>query len=79
MSRVFWRDMLLAGTLVNVVATFAALIIASQGGSGLASAIIHFAPIPLNLWLLVSVWRARGGGPITSAIALIWFVTMTLV
>ena len=33
-QRLFWRDMLAVGTVVNVVATFAALMMASQGVPG---------------------------------------------
>ena len=46
MRTVFWRDMLGVGTAINVLATFVALMVASQGASSWVAATIHFAPLP---------------------------------
>lgn len=79
LSRVLWIDMLLIGTLINLLATFAALIIASQVGAGPLAAVVNFAPLPLNVCLLVVVLRARERTPAALAIAVGWFVTMSIV
>lgn len=78
LARVLWIDMLLIGTLVNLLATFGALIVASQAGSGALAAFVHFAPLPLNIWLLVVVLRARARTPVALAVAIVWFVAMTI-
>jgi hypothetical protein len=46
MRIVLWRDMLAVGTAVNILATFVALIAASQGFPAWAAAAIHFSPLP---------------------------------
>ncbi len=71
--------MLLIGTLVNLLATFAALIVASQGAPDPVAAIVHFAPLPLNLWLLMVVLRATPRMPLARIVGVAWFVVMTVV
>ncbi len=53
----FWRDMLAVGTLVNVVATFVALLLVSQGAPGWVAVLVHFAPMPYNALLFGALWR----------------------
>lgn len=81
LGRAFWDHMLLRGTLVNILASIAALILLSAGAADPVVAIVHFAPVPWNLVLLVAVWRAaaRYGGPPDRAngarlAAAVWFV-----
>ena len=76
---VFWRDMLGVGTAVNVLATFAALIAASQGAPSALAVAIHLAPMPWNLFLLVAVGRVRPASRLASGVALAWVVLMTVV
>ena len=76
LSHVLWRDMLLLGSLVNLLMTFIALIIASQIGAGVAAAVVHFAALPLNVWLWIVVARSTARTPIVMALASIWFVVM---
>ncbi|MBL8350424.1 MAG: hypothetical protein JNL87_08900 [Burkholderiaceae bacterium] len=75
----FWRDMLGVGTLVNLVATFAALMAAAQGAPVALAAALHFAPMPYNLFLFAALWRLRGRAPVLPMLALVWLVTMTVV
>ncbi|MSO81237.1 MAG: hypothetical protein EXQ97_06400 [Alphaproteobacteria bacterium] len=81
LGRAFWDHMLLRGTLINIVASIAALILLSADASNLVIAIFHFATVPWNFVLFVAVWRAavRYEGPPQRAnaarlAAAAWFV-----
>jgi len=76
LGRLFWRDMLLGATLLNVAATLAALgALAVKAPSWLALA-LHFAPVPYNAFIVAAVWRTRAGAPLTLAASVAWFVVM---
>jgi hypothetical protein len=71
-----WRDMVWIGTLVNLGATFLALVALAQGAhSGLAAA-LHFAPLPYNIFLLAAVLRLPAGNTFATTIAVVWFIVM---
>ena len=58
LATLFWRDMVVIGTAVNLVTTLAAvLLLALEAPTPLAVA-VHFAPLPWNIFLFASVWRA---------------------
>lgn len=79
MRIVFWRDMLGVGTAVNVLATFIALMVASQGASSWAAATIHFAPLAYNIFLFAAVGRASPRSRIAVIASLAWLAVMTVV
>ena len=54
----------------------AALAIIATGGDVLWAMLVHFAPLPLNLFLLSAVFRAPGAGHRAKAIAVAWFLAM---
>ena len=67
-QRLFWRDMLAVGTVLNLAASFGAVAVA-----------LHFAPMPYNLFLCLALWRlAQRPAPVAAA-ALAWLVVMTVV
>ncbi len=74
-----WRDMVCVGTAVNLLATFAALMAASQGASTWIAAFIHFAPLPYNLFLFAAVDRTKPRSTMAIALALCWLVVVTIV
>ncbi|MDM7943472.1 MAG: hypothetical protein QUV35_12675 [Hydrogenophaga sp.] len=74
----FWRDMLLVGSLINVLLTGVALALVAAGGSVALAAAVHFSPLPFNLFLVASVWRLPAGGALRWA-SLVWLVAVTLV
>ncbi|MGE0255595.1 MAG: hypothetical protein AB7N54_10090 [Alphaproteobacteria bacterium] len=81
LARAFWDHMLLRGTLLNLTATVAALILLASGVPTAVVAAVNFAPVPWNFVLLVAVWRAaaRHDGPAerrsaARLAAAIWFV-----
>lgn len=75
-ERLFWRDLILVGTGVNIAATLASLgLLAAKAPLGAALA-VHFAPLPYNLFLAFAVWRTaeRRG----SRAAFAWQMAATL-
>jgi hypothetical protein len=57
-DRVFWVDMWLAGTGINLVTTFLSLVVLGLKFPLWASLAVFFAPVPWNVFLTVAVWRA---------------------
>ncbi|MGE0315005.1 MAG: hypothetical protein AB7P21_25600 [Lautropia sp.] len=78
-ARVLWVDMLLIGSLVNLLASFAALIAVSQRVADPLAVLLHLAPLPLNVWLLLVVFRARPRTAFARAVAVGWFAVMVVV
>jgi len=75
----FWRDMLAIGSLINLTATSLALaVIINELHAGFAVA-LHLAPLPFNIFLLAALNRAPDRNTLHMAIAVAWFVVMTLV
>jgi hypothetical protein len=75
----FWRDMLGFGTLLNLTASFGALMLAALGAPGAAVVALHFAPVPYNVFLFAALWRlARRPAPVV-LVAAAWLVVMTVV
>jgi hypothetical protein len=74
-----WRDMLGVGTAVNLAATLLALIAAIQHAPTLVVALVHFAPVPYNLFLFTALWRTPQRPPVAATIALGWLIVVTLV
>lgn len=79
MRTVLWRDMLAVGTLANLLATLFALVAASQGVPLWAVAVIHFSPLPYNLFLFVAVGRASPRSPFAFILSVAWLAAMTIV
>ncbi|MGI8705098.1 MAG: hypothetical protein ACR2JJ_04795 [Sphingomicrobium sp.] len=84
LPRVFGRDMLLIGTVVNLVAGGIALVAFSMGLSLWAWLVIHLSPVPYNALLCVSVWRSAARqechwSELARVGAVIWFAVMLVV
>lgn len=77
--RLFWRDMLLVGSLVNLVFTFVALMAAAQGAGAGMAALLHFAPLPYNLFLFAALQRSPQRSQVQFGIGLVWLGLMTLI
>ncbi len=79
LPRLFWRDMLGVGTLINVLASFLALMVAAQGATSSAAVALHFAPAPWNVFLAWCVMRHPGAGSTRRFLALAWAGLMMIV
>jgi hypothetical protein len=79
LSRVFWIDMLLVGTLVNLVSLIAAIVLFAGDapvGWGVA---VFLAHIPYSLLLFTAVWRSAAReksqwSSVAQAAALAWLI-----
>ena len=70
----FWRDMVLVGGVVNLLTSFAALMLVARGTPTGWAVAVHFSPLPYNLFLFAALWRQPQRGPVLSALALVWLV-----
>lgn len=75
-SRLLWRDMLGVGTLINLAATFLALVAAIQHAQTAFVALLHFAPVPYNLFLFTALLRAPQRPGFAVAIGAAWLVAV---
>jgi hypothetical protein len=78
-SALLWRDMLGIGTLVNLAATFLAVIAAIQDAPIGLVAFLHFAPLPYNFFLLAALWRLPRRPQFAVAIGAVWFLLILVV
>ena len=78
-QRLFWRDMLAVGTVLNHAASFGALALLALGAPGAVAVALHFAPVPYNLFLFLALWRlTRRPTPVVAA-ALAWLAVVTVI
>lgn len=77
-ARLFWRDIVLVGSVVNLVATFLALMLAAQGVATAIAVAVHFSPLPYNLFLCGALWRHPGRTTAQSGAAGLWLALATL-
>src|SRR5262245_37664988 len=79
LERLFWRDLIVVGTAINVAATLASLGLLAAKAPLAAALGVHFAPLPYNLFLAFAVWRTaeRRGGASAFAYqmaAIVWLI-----
>ncbi|HEV2900293.1 MAG TPA: hypothetical protein VGX71_21145 [Pseudaminobacter sp.] len=84
LDRLFWRDMVLFGSLLNVLATAAAILMLGLKAPLVVVLAVHFFPVPYNLFLFAAVWRtADAAGNARAAFfrsaALLWLVAATVI
>ncbi|HEY7647062.1 MAG TPA: hypothetical protein VH858_18615 [Hyphomicrobiales bacterium] len=81
---VFWRDMICVGTALNVLSTMVALLLLAAEAGTPTVLTVHFAPVPWNLFLFLSVWRSASntGGQqasLAKAMAAVWVLLVTTI
>lgn len=79
MRQLFWWDLLLVGSLINVAASVVGLALLAGGAPGWLALVVHFAPVPYNLFLLLAVGRSPQRSTLIELMAGLWFVAMLLV
>jgi hypothetical protein len=84
LARLLVTDMLAIGTIVNIVATMLAGLAFVAGLPVWAGVVLHLAPLPYNLLLLVSVWQKaqRSASPLAwgaQLVAALWFLAVLVV
>lgn len=79
LKTVFVNDMLITGTMINVLATVIALIVLIRTDNGVLAVALHALPLPYNAFLVLAVWRASGHDSLALILAAVWFILMTLI
>jgi uncharacterized membrane protein len=84
LARVFWFDMLAVGTLLNVAAAVAMLILFAADAPAAIALAVFLAPIPFNLLLFAGVWRSAARekadwGWFAKGVATAWLVAVFFV
>ncbi|MGB4359178.1 MAG: hypothetical protein WBJ19_02050 [Rhodoferax sp.] len=78
LSQLYWRDMMIVGSLINLFTGFTALMIAAQGGDLRVAAMVHFATLPYNVFLVLALWRTPGRSRFMAWTSLVWLGTVTI-
>jgi len=76
--KLYWRDMLIVGSVINLFTGFIALMIAAQGGELWVAATVHFATLPYNVFLVLAVWRTPGRSTVMAWTSLVWLGAVTV-
>jgi hypothetical protein len=84
LETVFWRDMIVIGTAINIAAAVAVVALLIYGAGTPTALAVHFAPAPWNFFLFLAVYRsadnAAGANVLAAkAGAALWLVLMVLV
>jgi hypothetical protein len=85
LARVVWEYAIGWATILNLIATGAALIVFIKDGPVWLGLLLHFGAVPLNAFLVVSIWRAaarESASPLANFArvgSLIWFVVMIVI
>lgn len=84
LGRLFWQDILIYGTTINIVAALFASFLFVQDAPTAVAAIIYFAPLPYNIFLFAALWKSAAAAAEPSASAariagLLWVVVMTII
>jgi len=79
LSVLLWRDMLGVGTLVNVFASFIAMVLIAQDVHAGYALAVHLAPMPYNLFLFSALQRYPQRDGLSSGIGAAWFVAMLII
>lgn len=56
-TTLFWRDLLLLGTLLQATATLTALVLLSKGAPTPNVLAVHLLPMPYALFVVAALWR----------------------
>ncbi|MBA8905611.1 hypothetical protein [Aminobacter ciceronei] len=83
LGQLFWWDMVVVGSIINVATTIVALLILAAKMSALLAVVVHLIPLPYNLFLYGSVLRTAdmAGTPNANAVKLsatLWIILASL-
>lgn len=77
--RLFWRDLLLVGTGLNLLMTGTALALLSQGAPIQWVLLAHLLPLPYNLFIVSSIWSVPQRPLAVLGVSLCWLVLFVVV
>lgn len=79
LATLYWHDMVLVGSVINLMTGFAALMLAAQGVNLVVAAVVHFALLPYNAFLVAALWRTPQCSRAMAWTSVLWLVVMTMV
>ncbi|MER9231308.1 hypothetical protein NKI56_04230 [Mesorhizobium sp. M0622] len=84
LDRLFWRDLVVVGTAINIASSVAALILLGLKLPLALVLAVHFAPVPYNIFLTFAVWRTAGSSAGAKASlmtlgATLWLIVVVVV
>jgi hypothetical protein len=77
--RLFWRDLLIVGTSLNVLMTGLALALLSQDVAIQWVLLAHLLPLPYNLLIVSAIWSAPRRPALVLGASLCWLVLFVAV
>ena len=75
----FWRDLLIVGTSLNLLMTGLALALLSQDVAIQWVLLAHLLPLPYNLFIVSSIWSAPQRPLAVLGVSLCWLVLFVVV
>lgn len=84
LDRLFWIDMVLVATLLNIAAAFASVLLFGFKLPAWLAVAVYLSPLPYNVFLALAVWRTaeRAAPPSATGYrlgALVWLAASLLV
>ena len=70
-SQMLWKDMLVHGTTINIVAGLLGLALLASGAPTALGVAAFFAPLPYNVFVFAALWKAAAG--------LVWLLVVTII
>lgn len=78
-ERLFWRDLLIVGTSLNLLMTGLALALLSQDVAIQWVLLAHLLPLPYNLFIVSAIWAAPLRPAVVLGVSLVWLVMFVAV
>lgn len=78
-TTLFWRDLLMIGTGLNVLMTGTALALLTQDAPMHWVLMAHLSPLPYNLLIVSAIWRAPRRPALVALFSLGWLLLFVLV
>jgi hypothetical protein len=75
----FWRDLLMVGTGLNLLMTGTALALLSRDVPAQWALLVHLLPLPYNLLIVSSIWSAPQRPALVVGVSLFWLVLFVVV
>ena len=77
-TRLFWRDLLVWGSLLNLSVLIAGLMLIAKGYPTQWALVAHLLILPYNLFLVLSIWRWPKAHGLFKGVAGGWLLLMSL-
>lgn len=83
LATVFWRDMMLVGTMLAIASTAAALAVFASDAPTALGVAVFLSPLPYNALVTMGVWKAADQTTpvwrdLARIIALLWLIAATV-